>query len=161
MSKPTIAEQIEAVATLRIHAIAGSPTDRVVSAINTLDDAGLFAALDEARDELEAAADPGAPNGRGKCPHCGHPRVPLTPQGLTMYHGDVESGKGDCIGSLSVPVQPLDPAEWGDTTREDMARHQQIGLPELKPGEEPRPAFSDTHPRAARELGEMIQRDQS
>lgn len=34
-----------------------------------------------------------------------------------------------------------------------------VGLPELKPGEEPRPAFSDTHPRAARELGELIQKE--
>ena len=123
--------------------------------------------------------DPGAPHGRGKCPHCGYPRVPLTPQGLTMYHGDVTSGQGDCLGSLQAPEQPLDPAEWGDTTREDMARRQQeescrcggsfsgavggigcscvaVGLPELKPGEEPRPVFSDTHPRAARELGDLI-----
>lgn len=31
-----------------------------------------------------------------------------------------------------------------------------VGLPTLAPGEEIRLAFSDTHPRAARELGEII-----
>lgn len=31
-----------------------------------------------------------------------------------------------------------------------------VGLPTLAPGEKVRPSFSDTHPRAARELGEMF-----
>lgn len=45
-----------------------------------------------------------------------------------------------------------------DEARDELEalREERVGLPELKPGETVRPAFSDTHPRAARELGETI-----
>jgi hypothetical protein len=83
---PAIAEQIEAVSILRNFALIVprfvNPTAgelAVARAINDLDNADLFAALDEARDNLD-----GAP--------------------------------------------AVDPAEWGDTTREDMARHQQADI---------------------------------
>lgn len=110
MPKPTITEQIEALALLREYALiirsVPNPTDaelEVMNAINTLDNADLFADLDEEAHNREAAE---------------HNRKQNT--------------------ELA--------AEWGDTTREDMAAHQ-IGLPEMKPGETARPAFSDTHPR--------------
>lgn len=47
-----------------------------------------------------------------------------------------------------------------DAERQKLAKEVAVGLPELAPGEEPKPAFSDTHPRAARELGELITGDE-
>lgn len=43
-----------------------------------------------------------------------------------------------------------------DGDRHEPEASDHVGLPTLAHGEEIRPAFSDTHPRAARELGEMI-----
>lgn len=45
------------------------------------------------------------------------------------------------------------------TDARDSLDHHQIGLPSLAPGEEVRPAFSDTHPRAAREFGSLFTRE--
>lgn len=63
---------------------------QVVQAINALDNAGVFAALDE-QTEYAAAEDI-----------------------LAEAAGD----------ALNKELGALDPAEWGDTTRADMARHQ-------------------------------------
>lgn len=62
MSKPTAAEQIEALAVLRnflktTEAYANNVTENVVAAIETLDDADLFADLDQAALALEAETD--------------------------------------------------------------------------------------------------------
>lgn len=65
MSKPTIEEQITAVAVLRnfartIASMANPTTGELeaASAINTLDDADLFADLDQERNDREAATRP-------------------------------------------------------------------------------------------------------
>ena len=119
---PTIEEQIKAVAVLRAFAklvpACVNPTSaelEVVEAVNTLDNANLFAALDEEAHDREARpmiSTQSAMNGK-------------------IYRPD---------GSVQEPP---------------------VGLPTLAPGEEVRPAFSDTHPRAARELGETIQGGES
>lgn len=67
---------------------------QVVQAINTLDDAGVFAEIDE-RNEYASAEEI------------------LEESAVTA--------------SLFPGNAPLDPAEWGDTTSADMARHQGLG----------------------------------
>ena len=135
MNKPITSEMIAAWRTLQAFAERNRHNTSIdylkeaAHAIDVLDNSDYMVPIEEAEEEVASpvlgeSPDLGAPHGRGKCPHCGHPRVPLTAEGLTMYHGDVKSGQGDCLGSLCSPEQPLDPAEWGDTTREDMARHQ-------------------------------------
>lgn len=58
MPKPTLAEQIAAVALLRTWVSNGQPGDElVVEAFNTLDDADLFADLDQERDAAEATRE--------------------------------------------------------------------------------------------------------
>lgn len=125
--RPTIEEQIEALAALRKFAMSApfgvthTEAQEAVFAINILDNADLFADLDEKDFELNQCGDTSA----------GLPEPP-------------------CDLDKPCPVHEDTP----------------IGLPELKPGEEARPDFSDTHPRAARELGDVIrgsggQEDQS
>jgi hypothetical protein len=41
-------------------------------------------------------------NRKGVCPHCEY-RVSLAPDGLTIYHGDVRTRQGDCLGSRELP----------------------------------------------------------
>jgi len=101
--------------------------------------------------------------------------VPIENEGLCTYqvgggyHSPPEYCEAEIDGASEycpkhqalVDAEPEpDPAEWGDTTREDMDAHQGVGLPTLAPGGEIRPAFSDTHPRAARELGDVIRGEQ-
>ena len=94
-------EVIQALAGLRTYA-AQYPAMGLSGLVNTLDNAGVFAALDE-QTGYAAAED---------------------------------------VLAEAVVTASLDPAEWGDTTPADMARHQI--------------EFSDTHPRAARELTDLI-----
>lgn len=103
-------------------------------AMNVLDNVGVFATIDEVND-YASAEEILAESALNAC-----------------LCGGSFDGRRFGIGCTE---QKPDPAEWGDTTREDMAQHQ-IGLPVLASGEEIRPVFSDTHPRAARELGELI-----
>lgn len=115
--------------TLQDFARHAEPNNPVKKAIDVLDDSDYMVPIERAEEGATSpvpgeSIDPGASHGRGKCSRCGHPRVPLTAEGLTMYHGDVKSGQGDCLGSLYSPEKSLDPADWGDTTREDMTRHQ-------------------------------------
>ncbi len=98
MSRQITPEMIAALNTLRVHARYHSVAMSLRDAINTLDNADFFVPIDEARDELEA--DTERPCG------CG--------------------GKGTHGVDHAEDYAPLDPAEWGDTTREDMARHQNI-----------------------------------
>lgn len=76
-------EIIEALRTLRAFATGPTLPNSVRAAVNTLDNAGIFAVIDEQTD----------------------------------YDVDPEPAR-------TVATCNLDPAEWGDTTREDMARHQ-------------------------------------
>lgn len=80
---------IEALAELRQYA-ATYPTMGLSGLINTLDNASVFAALDEQTD----------------------------------YASAVEILAESAAISLSRAGADLDPAEWGDTTSADMARHQ-------------------------------------
>lgn len=57
-------------------------------AFETLDNAGVFSALDEQTDYASAE---------------------------------------DILAEAAYDITPVDPAEWGDTTRADMARHQGLG----------------------------------
>jgi hypothetical protein len=41
---------------------------------------------------------------KGKCTHCGH-MVPLAPDELTMFHGDIVRMVGDCLGSRELPAR--------------------------------------------------------
>lgn len=127
--KPTIEEQIEALAWLR-KGWDGDNSERAIEAFNTLDSGGVFAALDEARDEPETA---------NIC----------TYQVGGSYESPPEYCELEIEGEDEYCPKHQRLSDWDSS----------IGLPELKPGEEPRPAFSDTHPRAARELGELIQED--
>lgn len=54
--KPTIPEQIEALAWLR-KGWNGDNSERAIEAFNTLDNAGLFADLDQERDAIEATQE--------------------------------------------------------------------------------------------------------
>lgn len=93
MEKNFDPKTIEALATLRQYA-AGERRD-VRQAFNTLDNAGVFAALDEQTDYAsaeEVLADL---------------TLPETQEAPLLRGG-----------------RALDPSEWGDTTRADMARHQ-------------------------------------
>jgi hypothetical protein len=114
--KPTIEEQIEALAWLR-KGWNGDNSERAINAFNILDDGDVFADLDEERNDREA-------------------RPVISTQ--SAMDGKIYRSDGSVL-----------PVPGG--TEDD-----KIGLPALKPGEEIRPAFSDTHPRAARELGDVI-----
>lgn len=100
--KPTIEEQLKALAVLRNFWRGSSTDEEVRDAIDTLDNGGVFAALDDVT---------------------GYDTAPVISTQSAM-DGKIYRSDGSV---LSVPgsVEPLDPAEWGDTTREDMARHQQ------------------------------------
>jgi hypothetical protein len=105
---------IEALARLR-HAANGivGLTSPLARDLNTLDNAGVFAALDEQAD-YAAAEDILADSARR----------------------DLEKALDYSLAPGTVP--PLDPAEWGDTTREDMARHQGLLVePKCTPLDEP------------------------
>lgn len=81
-------EAVQALAYLRLK--ARSDDSQVSRAINTLDNAGVFAALDEATDYASAA----------------------------------EIMAEVAAKSVEEVMGTPDPAEWGDTTAADMARHQ-------------------------------------
>lgn len=87
-------EVIEALAELRETARLNLAEIRVVAAFNVLDDAGVFAALDE-QTGYAAAVD-----------------VLAEAAGARL---DAEAGG------------PLDPAEWGDLSRTDIARRSSVG----------------------------------
>jgi hypothetical protein len=95
-------EMIDALNTLRefaqssTHNSLNTLSRDTAEAINTIDDAGIFAAIDE---ETGYDIDPG-----------------ISTQ--SAMDGKIYRSDG------SVLPAPLDPAEWGDTTRADMARHQ-------------------------------------
>ena len=199
MSRPTIEEQIKALAVLRhfvgtTEAYANNVTEDAALAIEVLDKASVFAALDQERDEREAttdaprvlivieklcatlfqaqgadgkiwatattrkkveerlterpelfmvvspeelaaAAGPGQTYDTPRCKHCSDP---LDENGGDLYDGETFCGANP------------------DSDRHEPETNDHVGLPTLAHGEEIRPAFSDTHPRAARELGEMI-----
>lgn len=105
---------IEALAHLRLAGRTGlGLEDSARDAFETLDNAGVFAALDEQAD-YAAAEDILADSARR----------------------DLEKALGYSLAPGTVP--PLDPAEWGDTTREDMARHQGLlAEPKGTPLDEP------------------------
>lgn len=93
---------INALAYLRAHA-ALDARENVQKAINTLDDAGVFAALDEQTDYASAEeilAESAA--------------MHLTGQLMTLDPALYGPGV----------VRPVDPAEWGDTSALDMLRRQ-------------------------------------
>lgn len=94
MPKPITPEMIDAVNTLRVATRYHSVAQSVKDAINVLDNADFFADIDEARE-------------------CGDTSSPLPEPPCDL---DKPCSVHD--------APPLDPAEWGDTTREDMARHQ-------------------------------------
>lgn len=83
---------IEALAQLRVYT-SRYPTMGVSEAINTLDNAGVFAALDEQTDYADA---------------------------VDILAESAVKASADITFELNRP----DPAEWGDTTAADMARHQ-------------------------------------
>lgn len=78
----------EALAVLRVHTKYGSVAQSLKDAINTLDNAGVFAEIDERRDYASAEEIL------------------------------AEAARAD--------TAPLDPAEWGDTTRADLARRSAL-----------------------------------
>lgn len=126
-SRPTIEEQIKALAFLRGYAKDPGydivPTDAekaLAKAINTLDNAEVFVALDEARDEREAV---------NTCTYQVGGSYETPPEYCEL---EIEDNQEYCPKHrrLSDLDAQLDPAEWGDTTREDMARHQQTDLPD-------------------------------
>ena len=95
-------ETIKALAELRTYA-ERYPTMGLSGLINTLDNAGVFAALDEQTDYA--------------------PAVEILAEAAL---GSLEQKSGRWA------VQAPDPAEWGDTTADDMARHQGLtALPYL------------------------------
>lgn len=154
--KPTIEEQITALHVLRefaltIHAVA-NPTDgelEVMEAIDTLDNADLFAALDEeigCEEHVWVTALDGENESLGytHCGKCGQRRDTRISTQSAM-NGKIYRSEGSvlpppastqtaCVcggsfdgrrGGIGCTEQPLDPEEWGDTTREDMAAHNE------------------------------------
>ena len=154
MSRPTIEEQIKALATLREFALNSSRDSlntlsrSAAEAVLTLDDGDVFADLDQERNDREAAAAPRTPVAILRLrptlfqAHGADGQVWAT---ATTYKGVEEHLLEQ--STLFLVVSPDELPQYAP---------EQVGLPTLAPGEEIRPAFSDTHPRAARELGEMI-----
>lgn len=131
MSRQITPEMIAALDTLLAGARgAYRVSPEVRDAINVLDNADFFTPITDARDELENAA----------------PRTPI----VIEEHGPLiqaRDANGRIWSTATTPakvishlreldtpfiivspeelgIPPLDPAEWGDTTREDMVRHQ-------------------------------------
>jgi hypothetical protein len=121
-------ETIQALAFLRETVATGEGTPEIRKAFNILDDAGVFAALDEQTDYApaeEILAESAAMHLDGRLVTLD---PALYPQGTVMA---------------------LDPAEWGDTTRIDLARHQgtlAVGHPLTQTAA--RALFGDTEPSA-------------
>jgi len=87
---------IEGLAHLRKYA-ATYPTMALSEAINALDNSGVFAALDEQTDYASAEE--------------------------ILAESAVKAANRERERFEAETAPPLDPAEWGDTTRADMARH--------------------------------------
>lgn len=110
---------IEALARLRTYAAelsgdrGGSKGAEMAQLVNALDNAGVFAALDEQTD-YASAEDILAEAARD----------------------ELDKAAGG----------PLDPAEWGDTTRADMARHQGLVRLISTDGEDLTDAYSPQEP---------------
>lgn len=96
-------ETIKALATLRQCAEQGRSGAPLWEAINTLDNAGVFAALDEQAD-YASAVDVLAEAAVATC-LCG---------------GSFDGRRG----GIGCTEREPDPAEWGDTTAADVARRQ-------------------------------------
>jgi hypothetical protein len=124
-------EMIDAVETLLSFRTDSSTDEQVAAAIDVLDNANLFVPITDARDEederyartmaslrgidLDDRYPKGDENGIiGTSGGAGFlaNRSNLTRDSADRQHWVGGGGTG------------LDPAEWGDTTREDMARHQ-------------------------------------
>lgn len=117
MTKNTFSpEVITALATLREVARRNRSVTRVVDAINTLDNAGVFAALDEQTgyaDAVEILAEAAA---------------------ISLHDPELCTAGADASPALHAGTCPVwaahhgltqsRSAEWGDTTKADMAAHQ-------------------------------------
>lgn len=84
---------------------------QVVQAVRALDNAGVFAALDEQTD-YASAEDILAESAAISMASRSNPGIPAD-RALAAMHNTWHPERAE-----------LDPAEWGDTTRADMARHQ-------------------------------------
>jgi hypothetical protein len=102
---------IEALAQLRHAAAQYDLPVNVKWAINALDEAGVFAALDEQTD-YAAAEEILAEGAAIDMVRRSNPNVPAD-KALQVLHNTWHPERTEA-----------DPAEWGDTTRADMARHQ-------------------------------------
>lgn len=91
---PEISEALAVLRQAAMHRVHGMPSE-FRDAINVLDNAGVFAEIDERNDYASAEEI----------------LAEAAVEGLEQKSGRWAQA-------------PLDPAEWGDTTREDQARHQ-------------------------------------
>jgi hypothetical protein len=129
---------IEALAWLRefaarnrhpISMIGVEQAERVVQAINALDNAGVFAALDEQTD-YASAEEILAEGAAIDMVRQSNPNVPAD-KALQVLHSTWHPERERGVGypeqkSGRWAVADPDLAEWGDTTRADMARHQGV-----------------------------------
>jgi hypothetical protein len=115
---------INALAELRQYA-AKYPTMGLSSLIDTLDNAGVFAALDEQTGYASAVEI------------LAESAIKDSAEALADFNAEylAESAAAACLcggsldgrrGGIGCTEQELDPAEWGDTTRADMVRRQAI-----------------------------------
>ena len=139
--KPITPEMIAAWRTLQDAAATHRVSEGVVRAINTIDDSDFMVPIEDAGicgDQSAGLPEPpcdldkpcpvhdaglGQTYDTPRCKHCSDP--------LNEKGGDLITGETFCGANPGndqhEPETPLDPAEWGDTTRADMARHQKEG----------------------------------